>query len=139
MDALNVATIIIALISFAGTLMSNTMSWSKRLEGIEDELNLHMQEINVLIGIVQESEEIIHHAGDELPNSIQIARRLCQKHEEILARSFSENDLNHDIKKESLAKLRLRKVKATLNADEWKKAFGLYRGSVFMLRDLCAE
>jgi hypothetical protein len=139
MDALYIATIFISLFSAVLTLTGNTFNWMNRVRAIELELNLHMQEIKLLNGVLEESEEFIEYVADELPTSIRNAHQLCRAHQDILGESLWSNDLGRGIHTKSSAKTAFRKVKTTLNEDEWKKAFRLYRGSVFMLRDLCAE
>jgi hypothetical protein len=137
-DALSLVTIIVSLTSAVATITGNLTNWLNRFEAIEDELKLHVEEIEVLAGVFHECGEIMRYTADDLPRSIEMAHRLCQAHQDILARTLYANNLHHGIEKKNL-KMSLRKAKITVNENEWKKAFRVYRGSVFMLRDLCAE
>ncbi|KAF5588599.1 uncharacterized protein FSUBG_11456 [Fusarium subglutinans] len=113
------------------------MKWVKRVRAIEFELILHMQEVELLDYMFRENEEVIAHMGDEPPISVQKARQLCQFHQDMLNGNLASNGLRRGFETTSLT--RAKKLKLVWHKDEWEKVLRLYRGSVFSLRDLCAD
>ncbi|CZR49590.1 uncharacterized protein FPRO_15948 [Fusarium proliferatum ET1] len=87
--------------------------------------------------MLRENEEVIAHLGHEPPISVQKAHQLCQFHQIMLNRNLERNGLERGCDTAGFPiENRFRLV---WHKDEWEKVLRLFRGSVFSLRDLCAD
>jgi hypothetical protein len=135
MDPLYLGITIVTLISSASTFATVLASYSQKVKDAEKEFVLQEAEIRVLNLVVMECEDILYEAV-EIPESIWDARDICFKHRSDLAELQARIHYNNSSNPTSRLK---RATKAVFREKEWMKTFGLFKGSTFLLRDLCSE
>lgn len=133
MDVFYTATFAIAIVGSVISLFESTVKLFRKFRHVKQDFEDYIEEIKVLDRVLDESESIMKDAA-EFPKSAEDAHNLCIKHSRILDKALCRARPPPLDKFDLLSKTRL-----IWREDQWKQAFQVYKDSVFLLRDLCAE